>query len=178
MIIQFIIYISFRFIKVRRRSPFNHNRPRQRQNLGYVPSNGPTDVWTTGSYPPPTYEHIDESSQPINPPPSYNAALLLNYQSKENKVSSSNMMINSITSDNSNKAANDGAVLYRPNTQTGDTTNPTTNNINNNNIESNAQINDGEILIMFKQPNQDDSVRNTLTDSSSNDKSSQQTQNS
>ncbi len=161
-----------------------NNHLRSRQNQGYVPTNATTDIWTTtGTYPPPTYEHIDESSQPINPPPSYNAALLLNYQSKENnnKLSSPNMMtmISSNTSDNLNKEANDGVVLYRPNTQTNDTTTTTTNI----NPENSTQINDGEILIMFKQPNQkdenvdqDDSVG--TTNLSSNDKSLQHTQNS
>jgi hypothetical protein len=145
-----------------------------------VPPSGHTDVWTTGTYPPPTYEHIDESSQPINPPPSYNAALLLNYQSKENKLSNPNVMITSNTSDNSNKVVDDGVVMYRASTQNNETsTNVTT--ISNDGTENNTQINDGEILIVFKQPNQknDDSIDTTnISNSSSNDKSPQPTQNS
>ena len=54
------------------------------QSSAFPGDSSQSQVWTTSgvaaTYAPPLYDHIDESSSPINPPPSYNAALVYNYQ--------------------------------------------------------------------------------------------------
>ena len=63
---------------------------RARQNQGYVPNsisdqsnNGNEAIWTT-AYPPPSYDNIYESSQPVNPLPDYNSTLT--NAKKEDKI--------------------------------------------------------------------------------------------
>ncbi len=143
-------------------------------NHGYIPSrevgNVPNnEIWTTtGAYPPPNYDHIDESSSPINPPPSYNAALLLNYQIKEEQNKQMNINNGNNFENNSNirNIKEEEIVLYRPSQSNNLNQNENMNNTNvlnsipNNNNDN--QINDGEIFILFKQQNQQNKSNKSL----------------